>query len=60
MISTLGPDQVIGFSVGVLDVDLRTDGSRPNFWVPEPIFSGWLSDSDVGYDEVLTEPCGSV
>ena len=45
VISTLGPGQIIGFSIGVLDNDLlRTDGSRPNFWVPEPIFSGGYSD----------------
>ena len=53
VISTLGPGQIIGFSVGVLDNDLlRTDGSRSNFWVPEAIFSGGYSD--VGYDEVLS------
>lgn len=53
VVSTLRADQVIGFSIGVLDNDLlRTDGSRPNFWVPEAIFSGGYSD--VGYDEVLT------
>ena len=53
VISTLRADQIIGFSIGVLDNDLlRTDGSRPNFWVPEAIFSGGYSD--IGYDEVLT------
>ena len=53
VISTLGPGQIIGFSVGVLDNDLlRTDGSRSNFWVPEAIFSGGYRD--VGYDEVLS------
>ena len=53
VISTLRTDQIIGFSIGVLDNDLRTEGLRPNFWVPEPIFSGGLSESDVGYDEVF-------
>ena len=51
VISTLRADQIIGFSIGVLDNDLRTEGLRPNFWVPEPIFSGGYSD--IGYDEVF-------
>ena len=54
VISTLRPGQVIGFSIGVLDNDLlRTDGARPNFWVPEPIVSAG-GYSDIGYDEVHT------
>ena len=51
VISTLRADRIIGFSVGVVDNDLlRTDGARPNFWIPEAIFSGGYSD--VGFDEV--------
>ena len=51
VVSTLRADQIIGFSIGVLDNDLRTEGLRPNFWVPEAIFSGGYRD--IGYDEVF-------
>ena len=50
VVSTLRADQIIGFSIGVLDNDLRTEGLRPNFWVPEAIFSGGFSD--VGRDQI--------